>query len=99
MTTRKPKTPARFPGEHEARKAWRLVLGFFEGNVSKTKAWFAAENPLLGGLTPNDMINMGRGARLLQFVENQLDENKPSERAALQPKRPRKRPAKRKGRW
>ena len=87
MSARKPKTPARFPGEHEARKAWRLVLGFFEGNVSKTKAWFAAENPLLGGLTPNDMINMGRGAKLLKLVEHQLDENKPAERATRKRKR------------
>lgn len=53
----------------------RLVLNFFEGNEEKTGAWFTSANPLLGGISPDKMISMGREDRLMRFVQTQLAEN------------------------
>jgi hypothetical protein len=60
-------------------EAERLVLEFFEGNVDKMKMWFHTRNPLLGNVTPNDMILAGRYEKLLKWVKEQLSENKPPE--------------------
>ncbi len=54
-----------------------LVLTFFEGREGKADLWFRTENPLLGGIAPDKMIEMGREDKLLRFVEGQLAENKP----------------------
>ena len=51
------------------------VLGFFEGDVGKTALWFRLPNPLLGDLSPRDMIRYGRYARLQEFVVEALAEN------------------------
>jgi len=37
--------------------------------------WFTTPNPLLGGVSPIWMIKTGRGKRLLQFIENLIDDN------------------------
>lgn len=50
------------------------VAGFFM-NADKTDLWMSTANPLLGGVSPMQMIRWGCGARLLKFVENQLKEN------------------------
>lgn len=52
-----------------------LVEEFFEGNHAKTTLWFSSPNPLLGGMTPYQMVQLGRGAKLLKFVKQQLAEN------------------------
>jgi hypothetical protein len=56
---------------------WRLVEGFFKDGgdldpVSKRKLWMRIPNPLLGGMSPDDMIRLGKGERLHQFVCTQL---------------------------
>lgn len=56
--------------------ARRLVLKFFEGDEAKTDAWFATSNPMLGDISPNAMVIIGRDDRLLEFVRNALEENK-----------------------
>lgn len=57
-------------------KTWRLVVEFFEGNEEKAELWFKTQNPLLGGISPEKMIVLGRRDRLLRFVRDQLAENK-----------------------
>ena len=52
-----------------------LVAGFFVDEPHKTKLWFSSPNPLLGNITPNAMIALGRTKKLLKFIENQLAEN------------------------
>jgi hypothetical protein len=37
-----------------------LVAQFLVGNVVKTALWFKTVNPLLGNITPRDMIRYGR---------------------------------------
>ncbi len=51
------------------------VFWFFK-SIGKTKRWFAATNPLLGGVSANWMIEIGRSAKLYKIICNQLEENK-----------------------
>jgi hypothetical protein len=57
-------------------KVFHLVGEYFEGDVPKTLLWFAAPNPGLGNISPDEMVRRDRTENLLKFVENQLAENK-----------------------
>lgn len=54
--------------------ALNLVASFFK-DEEKTILWFRTSNPLLGGMSPRDMIRVGRFKKLLKFIQNALDEN------------------------
>lgn len=54
---------------------WDLVHNFFQGDEYKTDAWFETANPLLGNITPSDLLNMGRGEYLLRWTKSSLAEN------------------------
>lgn len=54
-----------------------LVAGYFQGDAQKTALWFTVANPLLGNMSPRDMIRFGRYKRLIAFVWNSLEENRP----------------------
>jgi hypothetical protein len=45
-----------------------LVAAYFDGDIEKTALWFKTLNPLLGDISPRDMIRFGRYKRLLKFV-------------------------------
>lgn len=62
-----------FRGKIEA-----LISAFFQDTGTMVR-WMRAENPLLGGMSPNKMLEMGRGEKLLNFVKTQLEENKREE--------------------
>jgi hypothetical protein len=49
-----------------------LVANFFAGDSDKTIAWFKAKNPLLGDISPRDMIRLGRFERLRKFIINAM---------------------------
>lgn len=53
-----------------------LVAGHFGGDAKKTGMWFAAVNPMLGNVSPRDMVRFGRYGKLLKFVLHALSENK-----------------------
>jgi hypothetical protein len=72
-----------------------LVAEHFEGDVAKTALWFRTRNPLLGDISPRDMIRFGRYGKLRQFVMDALSENVPSEVADAAP--PRGVPGRRRG--
>lgn len=55
----------------------KLVVEFFGGNVKKAELWMNSRNPLLGNITPEFMISVGRSDRLLKFVKNCIAENQP----------------------
>ena len=57
-----------------------LVAQFFVGDVAKTALWFKTVNPLLGNISPRDMIRYGRYQKLLRFVMEALEENAASQR-------------------
>jgi hypothetical protein len=70
----------KIPEELETRliewaTAINLVANFFQ-DASKTMVWFQTANPLLGDMTPRDMIRIGRFKKLLKFIQTALDENK-----------------------
>ena len=52
-----------------------LVAQHFAGNAQKTALWFRTKNPLLGDISPRDMIRFGRYERLRRFVNEALEEN------------------------
>jgi hypothetical protein len=54
--------------------AINLVGSFFQ-DQQRTMLWFQIPNPLLGGITPRDMIRIGRFKKLLNFIQTALDEN------------------------
>jgi hypothetical protein len=45
-----------------------LVAEFFAGDAQKVGLWFEIANPMLGNISPRDMIRVGRYKRLLNFV-------------------------------
>ena len=45
-----------------------LVAQFFAGDIAKTALWFKTANPLLGNISPRDMIRYGRYEKLRRFV-------------------------------
>ena len=53
-----------------------LVAEHFEGDAHKTVLWFTTVNPLLGNMTPRDMIRLGRLRKLHKFVMNALAEDR-----------------------
>lgn len=54
---------------------FNLVAQFFDGDPIKTELWFKTTNPMLGDISPRDMIRYGRSQKLLKFIINALAEN------------------------
>lgn len=52
-----------------------LVAQFFQGDITKTRLWFQTRNPLLGNLSPRDMVRYGRHEKLRRIVMDALSEN------------------------
>ncbi len=52
------------------------LVGDFFGDESRTILWFQTPNPLLGSISPKEMIKRGRFRKLLQFIQTALEENK-----------------------
>ena len=65
---------------HERNKEWAILLNLvaehFKGDATKTALWFTTPNPLLGNISPRDMIRFGRYKKLFKFIFNALAENK-----------------------
>ena len=57
-----------------------LVAQFFAGDTAKTALWFKTVNPLLGNISPRDMIRYGRYEKLRRFVMSAMEENATSRR-------------------
>ena len=53
-----------------------LVLEFFEGNEKKRDLWFDTPNPMLGRVSPYEMITLWREEKLLKWIKTSLEENK-----------------------
>ena len=51
------------------------LVGSHFNEVNKTMLWFQISNPQLGGMSPRDMIRVGRFKKLLRFIQTALDEN------------------------
>ena len=55
-----------------------LVAELFEGDIEKTALWFKMPNPMLGDISPRDMIRYGRYKRLMKFIADAQQANSTS---------------------
>jgi hypothetical protein len=55
------------------------VIGahIFFGDVKKVSAWLRMDNLNFGGCSPMRMIQLNKGKKLNDWINTQLDENKP----------------------
>lgn len=56
----------------EIASTMNLVASTFDGDVHKAATWFLTRNPLLGDVSPRDMIRLGRYERLRRFIINAM---------------------------
>jgi uncharacterized protein (DUF2384 family) len=84
--TGQPKNSIRYDSRipHELKKRIQeigsiinLVAEHFEGDLEKTLLWFETDNPLLGDISPRDMIRLGRYQKLRKFVLNSISGEMP----------------------
>lgn len=54
------------------------VAEVFDGDPAKTALWFRTKNPLLGDVSPRDMIRLGRYDRLRRFIIGAMVDRAPS---------------------
>jgi hypothetical protein len=57
------------------RYIFDIVWMHFEGNLTKTIVWFATANPMLGSLSPINMIRIGKRDKLEKWIKTQIEEN------------------------
>jgi hypothetical protein len=57
-----------------------LVFQFFQDDV-KTKLWLQTPNPMLGNVSPRDMLRFGRYAKLLRFINQAMEEGRAGDEA------------------
>ena len=71
--------PPKMPKELQDRiQEWAVALNLvaqFFRDEQKTVLWFKTPNPLLGDISPRDMIRIGRFKKLRQFILQALSEN------------------------
>jgi len=60
---------------YKIRVSINLVFDHFN-DLDKTTLWFKTRNPMLGNVSPSDMIKEGRIDKVLDFIDVSLDENK-----------------------
>jgi hypothetical protein len=53
-----------------------IVRDYFNSSI-KANDWFEAKNPLLGHMSPNQMLLRGRHSKLRKIVENMIQGNNP----------------------
>lgn len=52
-----------------------LVAEYFEGDPKKTAMWFKTANPMLGDITPQNMVRLGRSNKLIKFIMEAREAN------------------------
>lgn len=57
-----------------------MVAGIFHGDAAKTALWFRTKNPMLGDVSPRDMVRFGRYERLRKFVVSAISDRAAEER-------------------
>ena len=70
---------AKMPSELKERlMEWAIAISLVAEHfkdASKAMMWFQAPNPMLGGITPRDMIRLGRFKKLMKYIQSALDSN------------------------
>lgn len=65
---------AMFDRLQEIALTCNMVAEAFEGDTQKTWLWFKAKNPLLGDISPRDMVRLGKFDRLRKFIISAMRE-------------------------
>ena len=52
-----------------------LVAEYFDGDPDRTVLWFKSPNPMLGEISPRDMIRYGRYKKLMSFIVEARESN------------------------
>ena len=50
------------------------ITKVFDGDAKKSALWFRTSNPMLGEISPRDMLRMGRHKRLVKFINESIRE-------------------------
>lgn len=58
----------------ERQMILNIITTFFNDPV-KAEKWMTTDNPMLGDISPDLMLQIGRGEKLLRWIEVQLAEN------------------------
>jgi len=53
------------------------VTEFFEGDAKTVDLWFTLPNPMLGHISADNMLELGREDKLRQFIENAVEASQP----------------------
>lgn len=61
-----------------------LVAEVFDGDAAKTALWFRTKNPMLGGISPRDMIRLRRFERLRRFIVGAMIEGREAARVSTE---------------
>jgi uncharacterized protein (DUF2384 family) len=69
------KSPAVRAYEQNLARIYELVFQLFNDD-NKTHIWLRTPNPMLGDISPRDMLRMGRYGRLLRFVTHAIEEGR-----------------------
>ena len=56
----------------EIASVCELVASYFDGDPAKTSLWFKLPNPMLGNISPRDMIRLGRYKKLIKFIHEAM---------------------------
>lgn len=51
------------------------LLYYFEGNNDKVEMWLNTKNPMLGGISPLEMLMNDKETKLLKFIKEQMKHN------------------------
>ncbi len=62
----------------EIAVACNMVAEAFGGDAAKTALWFRTKNPMLGDVSPRDMIRLRRFDRLRKFIIGAMAERAPA---------------------
>lgn len=52
------------------------IKAYFNGDEKKAWTWWETPNPAFGMIAPLRMLRIGREAKVKQFIDNAIDENK-----------------------
>ncbi len=58
----------------EVESTIRHVEKFFDGDFAKTILWFNTKNPMLGDITPIELIQLGKYEKVKEFIASSMDQ-------------------------
>ena len=62
-----------------------MVAEAFDGDADKTALWFRTKNPMLGDVSPRDMIRLRRFDRLRRFIIGAMTDRAPAAQEVSHP--------------